>query len=103
MVSLVKTGSVLFLCMTVAVFALGAGLLLGIGLMGGLQRTAPDQGPEHPVYTRDEFTGLVKGKTPQEVRKTMGDPAKTSVDPEAEYWHYRRCTRDPLTDRLDED
>jgi outer membrane protein assembly factor BamE (lipoprotein component of BamABCDE complex) len=102
MVYLVKTGSVLLLLVFVAFLALGGGVYLGIRLAGGFP-SAPNEQPQDTVYSRDEFTSQILGQTPDEVRELLGTPAKTSEDPDAEYWHYRHRTRDAITGRLDED
>src|SRR5437879_320368 len=103
MVCLVKTGSVLLLLLFVGVVALGGGVVLGIRLAGGFANGPAPGESDLPIYSREEFTGLILGKTPDEVREVLGTPAKTSEDLEAEYWHYRNRTRDPITERLDSD
>jgi hypothetical protein len=102
MVYLVRTGGVLALLVFVGALSLGGGVVLGIRLAGGFPSAAENE-PEEPVYIREEFTGLILGKTAEEVHQALGPPAKTSADPDAEYWHYRNRTRDPITGRLDSD
>jgi hypothetical protein len=77
--------------------------VLGIRLAGGFPTGPADEEGGLLVYSREEFTELIRGRTPDEVREALGTPAKTSEDPEAEYWHYRNRTRDPITERLDSD
>lgn len=52
------------------------------------------------VYSRDEFRGLVVGKTPDEVIRAVGRPDKTS-GADSRYWSYRERTRDPITGKTD--
>src|SRR5438270_194190 len=103
MVYLVRTGSVLALLVFVGALSLGGGVVLGVRLAGGLTSGSAGNEPQEPVYLREEFTGLILGKTPEEVRQLLGTPAKTSSDPDTEYWHYRNRSRDPVTGRLDSD
>jgi hypothetical protein len=58
---------------------------------------------DEPIRPRDEFTQLLLGKTEEEVLDTAGKPYRTSEDSEFGYWHYRNCTRDPMTEKVDTD
>jgi len=97
-----KPARVLAFGAVVAVVVFGLGMLAATLLRGPWWPARPSDGRhEPPAYTRAEFTALIMGKTTQEVLEVLGEPARRSQDSEAEYWHYRQRTRDPLTDRTD--
>jgi hypothetical protein len=58
---------------------------------------------QRTIYARGEFSPLVMDKTEEEVYQTMGKPDTTSQDSDAHYWHYRNCTRDPVSKQADTD
>jgi outer membrane protein assembly factor BamE (lipoprotein component of BamABCDE complex) len=58
---------------------------------------------QRTVYNRDAFSPLVLGKTEEEVYQIIGKPDSTSEDSESRYWHYRKCTRDPVSKEPDMD
>jgi hypothetical protein len=85
-------------------FLFCSGLFSGLFLPGCVLRQAPPgDTPQPPVETRDAFTKMLLGKTPEEVIRVAGKPARTSEDSDVEYWHYRYRTRDPRSDSVDSD
>ena len=78
-------------------------VLLWFGLEELAKAGEAEPAPAVPVYPREEFTRLVRDRTGQEVIYAVGRPDSTSKDSDVEYWHYRRRTRDPITDRIDTD
>jgi len=98
-----KPSYVFVLCSCVGLSSLGTGLVSGLMLAGWFDpaEAADDRPPDRPVYTRQEFTVLIRERTRDEVLRALGKPDRTSQDDEAEYWTYRDRTRDPLTGRTD--
>ena len=94
--------------LALAAFVLGSLLTAGVG--GGLWyrtyaaggRPAADAA-DRPVFPRPEFSRRVMGKPEAEVLKAVGQPDATSEDGGSKFWHYKRRTRDPLTDATDTD
>jgi hypothetical protein len=64
---------------------------------------AARQPKEVKVYTRDEFTTLVTGKTMDEVKALLGNPTVTkAAGPNADpTWSYNGVTIDPDTGKVD--
>lgn len=81
---------------------LTAGLAVALAA-GGVWWLRPAPAAEPPARSRSEFTRLVMGKPAVEVLAAVGPPDSTSEDAQARYWHYKRRTRDPLTDAPDTD
>lgn len=70
--------------------------LLVVLCMWMLSRSRPaDREPHQPVYSREEFSSRVVGKSEEQILQEMGRPDFTSQDGESLYWHYRNRTRDP--------
>jgi hypothetical protein len=89
------------------VFAFLLGSALTIALVVGMyfavaayHRPPPETAP---VFTRTEFTKKVLGKSESEVIQAVGKPDDTSEDSNSRYWHFKRRTRDPLTNEKDTD
>jgi hypothetical protein len=98
----VKLSHAVILCTCVGLSSLGAGLVSGFRLAGWFEPArAAERESEPATYTRQEFTDLVRERSRDEVVRVLGKPDRTSQDEEAEYWHYRDRTRDPLTGRTD--
>jgi hypothetical protein len=94
----VFTGLNLLLSLGTVFLALVVAMFVWWGRQG-----PPSPGAEQPVYSRDEFTDLLMGKTGGEVIEAVGEPFRTSEDSDSAYWHYRHRTRDPITGKLDSD
>jgi hypothetical protein len=95
---------------TFALIGFILGTLFGLALAGGAYvavsralRPAPPASPPNPVFAREEFTRRVMGKTEDEVISAVGRPDETSDDNDARYWHFKKRTRDPLTQAEDTD
>lgn len=58
-------------------------------------------GATRRTYTRDEFQRLVLDKTPAEVTSAVGEPDERSDVNGIPLWVYRKCTRDPVTGKID--
>lgn len=91
-------------------FALGCLVTLGVTaaalfafFRSDLKRVHPEPDHRPPLYSREQFSALVTGKTEVEVFDAVGKPSNTSVDSEATYWHYRNLTRDPVAGTIDSD
>jgi hypothetical protein len=55
------------------------------------------------LMTREEFTNLIAGKTPDEVIAAMGAPdsiQRSRKDTDS-IWFYNRRTKDPVTGKVD--
>jgi hypothetical protein len=94
-----KLSYVVVLCACVGLVSLVTGLVVTGWFAPGEQANVP----ESPVYSRQEFTNLVRERSRDEVLQTLGQPDRTSQDAEAEYWHYRDRIHDPVTGRTDGD
>lgn len=56
---------------------------------------------EPKIYTREEFTALLVGKTQDQVIKLVGKPNRTSASGERSTWDYYDRTRDTIADKID--
>ncbi len=95
---------------TLALFAFALGSLSTLALIGGayyaINRARQSQSPPPsppPVYSRPEFSRLVLGKSEADVIDAVGRPDETSEDDDAQYWHFKKRTLDPLTQEKDTD
>jgi hypothetical protein len=75
--------------------------VLGVWLL--LRPAPPDHPAQQPTLSRVEFNAKVVGKSEQGVYDAVGPPDFTSKDSEAQYWHYRKRTKDPVTGATDMD
>lgn len=57
--------------------------------------------PPPPLMTRQEFQDAVFGKYAQQVVDMVGPPARRVKWGHDERWYYYRVTRDPVTNRVD--
>jgi len=77
--------------------------LLVLGLKCTLHRIPSDGDiAGRSVYTRDEFTKAVVGKTEQQVVDTVGQPGLSRPLVKEPVWFYYRKTKDPATGLLDD-
>lgn len=86
----------------------GSGLVLGgvVGCVVGFQLGKPGSATatSGKVYSRDEFSKLVVGKTPAEVIAVLGKPDSTqerSNESGSPTWYFYSRTRDPATGKVD--
>jgi hypothetical protein len=93
-----------------ALFAFALGSLSTLALVGGayfaINRARESQLPpprRPPVYSRQEFSRRVLGKSEEDVIEAVGRPDETSEDDDARYWHFKKRTFDPLTQVKDTD
>jgi hypothetical protein len=96
---------------TLVLVAFALGSLSTLALVGGayyaINRARQSQSPPpprpRPVYSRQEFSRRVLGKSEEEVIEAVGRPDETSEDDDARYWHFKKRTLDPLTQKKDTD
>jgi hypothetical protein len=84
----------------------GVVVLVLIAVLGMwlLFRSPPPERPAQPqLLSRSEFIDKVMNKTDDEVYQAAGPPDFTSKDSDAQYWHYRKRTKDPVTGVTDMD
>lgn len=94
-----------------ALFAFALGSLSTLVVIGGayyaINRTRQQAQSPLPhrarVFSREDFSRLVMGKSEEEVIHAVGRPDETSADDEARYWHFKNRTLDPLTQEKDTD
>ncbi|QEH31810.1 hypothetical protein OJF2_02750 [Aquisphaera giovannonii] len=93
-----------------ATFTFFLGMLFGLAMAAGAYyaasrylRPPEPAGPARPVFPREEFTRRVMGKSEDEVVAAVGRPDVTSEDNGARYWHFKKRTRDPVTQDEDTD
>lgn len=99
--ALMRWTSALFLFILGTLF----GLVLAVGAYLVVGRAPQPQPPPdtRPIYSRPEFTRRVLGKSESEVLSAVGKPDETSQDADVRFWHYKKRTRDPLTQDEDTD
>ncbi|WP_165251517.1 hypothetical protein [Paludisphaera soli] len=94
---------------TPAVFAFVFGTLFGLAMAAGgyvaISRALrpPPPAAASPVYAREDFSRRVMGKSEDEVIAAVGRPDVTTDDGGSLFWHFKKRTRDPLTQEEDTD
>jgi outer membrane protein assembly factor BamE (lipoprotein component of BamABCDE complex) len=79
--------------------------------IAALEKGAAKKGPgkednKNKVYTRAAFKQLVVGKSKEQVKALLGNPARTTELNSADYsviWHYKNRTKDPDAEQIDPD
>jgi hypothetical protein len=98
----IRSRSFVFPWIVAGVLALILLAVIGVWALGR-SSSSGDSNANRPVYSREDFSSKVMGKTEEEVYSVMGAPDFTSKDSDTLYWHYRKCTRDPVSKENDMD
>jgi hypothetical protein len=74
--------------------------VVGVEQLGSSNKTNHGAGSQK-IYLREEFRAMLLGKTQDEVLEIVGKPESTSDSGDLSSWHYKRITKDPVTDKID--
>ncbi len=93
-----------------APFAFALGTLFGLATAAGgyvavsrALRSPEPAAPAQPVFAREDFSRLVMGKSEEEVIAAVGRPDVTGEGGGTRFWHFKKRTRDPITQSEDTD